>query len=62
VTGRQPAAGAVAPTAKNKWLTASVATVISQIFSEAERRDPDHPAHLFVDGSGSTRLPTYRAT
>ena len=35
-----------APIAENKWLTASVvenaATVISEVFSEAERRDPHH--------------------
>ena len=35
-----------APKAKNKWLTASVvedaATVIAQVFDEAERRDPEH--------------------
>ncbi|MDA8440459.1 MAG: ISKra4 family transposase [Propionibacterium sp.] len=35
-----------APVAANKWLTASVAddaaTVVGQIFDEAERRDPDH--------------------
>ena len=39
----EPAAG---PVARNKWLTASVvddaATVISAIFDEADRRDPDH--------------------
>jgi len=39
----QPAPG---PTARNKWLTASVvddaAAVVSTIFDEAERRDPDH--------------------
>ncbi len=35
-----------APVAKNKWLTASIvedaATVISQVFNEAQRRDPEH--------------------
>ena len=35
-----------APEAKNKWLTASVAgtaaQVVSDVFDEAERRDPDH--------------------
>jgi hypothetical protein len=40
---REAAAG---PTARNKWLTASVvddaATVVAKIFDEAERRDPDH--------------------
>ena len=46
-----------APTAKNKWLTASVvddaATVISQIFGEAQRRDPDHQRTwiALVDGA-----------
>ena len=46
-----------APTAKNKWLTASVvddaATVISQIFGEAQRRDPDHQRTwiAMVDGA-----------
>ncbi len=34
------------PTARNKWLTASVvddaATVVAAIFDEADRRDPDH--------------------
>ena len=34
------------PAARNKWLTASVvddaATVVSQIFDEAARRDPEH--------------------
>jgi hypothetical protein len=40
-----------APKATNKWLTASVAddaaSVIAQVFDEAERRDPDH-AHRWV--------------
>jgi len=40
-----------APSATNKWLTASVlddaATVISRVFDEAERRDPDH-THTWV--------------
>ena len=46
-----------APTAINKWLTASVAddaaTVISRAFDEAERRDPDHtrPWVALVDGN-----------
>lgn len=46
-----------APTATNKWLTASVAddaaTVISRVFDEAERRDPDHthPWVGLVDGN-----------
>jgi len=46
-----------APIAENKWLTASVvenaATVISQVFDEAERRDPDHLRTwvVLVDGN-----------
>ncbi|MGH2746263.1 MAG: ISKra4 family transposase [Thermoleophilaceae bacterium] len=46
-----------APKAKNKWLTASVtetaAQVVSEIFDEAERRDPDHerPWVALVDGN-----------
>ena len=40
-----------APTATNKWLTASVVddvpTVIARVFDEAERRDPDH-THSWV--------------
>ena len=45
------------PKATNKWLTASVvddaATVISQIFDEVERRDPDHRRRVvaLVDGA-----------
>jgi hypothetical protein len=45
------------PVAKDKWLTASVAenaaTVVSQIFNEAERRDPDHVLTwvVLVDGN-----------
>ncbi len=39
-------AAADAPSAKNKWLTASVvedaATVVARLFDEAERRDPEH--------------------
>jgi len=35
-----------APRARNKWLMASVvedaAAVVSQVFNEAKRRDPDH--------------------
>jgi hypothetical protein len=48
---------APAPVAKNKWLTASVvedaAIVVSQIFDEAERRDPDHVRSwvALVDGA-----------
>jgi hypothetical protein len=46
-----------APTAKNKWLTASVvedaATVIASVFDEAERRDPHHQRTwvALVDGN-----------
>lgn len=46
-----------APTAKSKWLTASVvedaATVVSQVFDEAERRDPGHERTwvALVDGN-----------
>ena len=46
-----------APTAKHKWLTASVvedaATVVADIFDEAERRDPDHQRQwvALVDGN-----------
>ena len=45
------------PAARNKWLTASVvddaATVVSQIFDEAARRDPDHARAwvALVDGN-----------
>mgnify|MGYP001306988847 CR=1 FL=1 len=45
------------PTAKNKWLTASVvedtATVIASVFDEAERRDPNHQRTwvALVDGN-----------
>ncbi|MGB8380717.1 MAG: ISKra4 family transposase, partial [Dermatophilaceae bacterium] len=58
IIGSDPNAGKPpAPTAKNKWLTASVvddaATVIAQIFGEAQRRDPDHqrPWIALVDGA-----------
>jgi ribosomal protein S9 len=58
VIGSDPHAGKPpAPTAKNKWLTASVvddaATVISQIFGEAQRRDTDHQRTwiAMVDGA-----------
>lgn len=46
-----------APSAGNKWLTASVTcdakTVISQVFDEADRRDPDHQRTrvALVDGN-----------
>jgi hypothetical protein len=45
------------PTARNKWLTASVindaATVVTAIFDEADRRDPDHQRNwiALVDGN-----------
>ena len=45
------------PTARNKWLTASVvddaATVVAQIFDEADRRDPKHTRSwvALVDGN-----------
>lgn len=48
---------APAPTARNKWLCASVcedaATVIARAFDEAERRDPDRtrPWVVLVDGN-----------
>lgn len=46
-----------APVAKNKWLTASVvedtAAVITEVFDEAQRRDPEHqrPWVAVVDGN-----------
>jgi hypothetical protein len=46
-----------APKAKRKWLTASVvedaATVVAQVFEEAQRRDPDHERTwiALVDGN-----------
>ena len=58
IIGSDPHAGKPpAPTAKHKWLTASVvddaATVIAQIFGEAQRRDPDHQRTwiAMVDGA-----------
>jgi hypothetical protein len=45
------------PTARNKWLTASVAhdaaTIVAQIFDEADRRDPNHTRTwvALVDGN-----------
>jgi hypothetical protein len=45
------------PPARNKWLTASViddaASVVGQIFDEADRRDPDHRRSwvALVDGN-----------
>ena len=48
---------AVGPAARNKWLTASVvddaAAVVSAIFDEADRRDPDHVRSwvALVDGN-----------
>jgi hypothetical protein len=52
--GHQPEPG---PKTKNKWLTASVvddtATVVSQLFAEADRRDPNHKRTwvALVDGN-----------
>jgi hypothetical protein len=52
--GHQPEPG---PKTKNKWLTASVvddvATVVSQLFAEADRRDPNHQRTwvALVDGN-----------
>jgi hypothetical protein len=52
--GARPQPG---PVASGKWLTASVAdsaaTVIGQVFDEADRRDPDHlrPWVVLVDGN-----------
>ena len=49
--------GKPAPVAKDKWLTASIvedaSTVISQVFDEAERRDPKHLRTwvVMVDGN-----------
>lgn len=46
-----------APKARNKWLTASIvqdaATVVGEIFDEADRRDPDHTRTwvALVDGN-----------
>jgi hypothetical protein len=57
IGGQDDAVKAPAPTAKNKWLTASVdddaATVISQVFDEACRRDPAHQRTwvALVDGA-----------
>ncbi|MHB2023877.1 MAG: ISKra4 family transposase [Mycobacteriales bacterium] len=54
---RGDAAPKQAPSATNKWLTASVvddtATVISRLFEEAERRDPHHDRAwvALVDGN-----------
>lgn len=45
------------PVAKNKWVTASVvddaAEVLSEVFDEAQRRDPDHARRwvALVDGN-----------
>ncbi|MDQ6797235.1 MAG: ISKra4 family transposase [Actinomycetota bacterium] len=55
--GGTSAPPAPAPVAKGKWLMASVendaATVVAQVFDEAERRDPDHrrPWVALVDGN-----------
>src|SRR5450759_566786 len=47
------------PVTSNKWLTASVvadaASVVAQIFAEADRRDPDHDLSL-IHISEPTRL------
>ena len=54
---RERARARPGPTTANKWLTASVvadaATVISQIFTEADRRDPTHARTwvALVDGN-----------
>jgi hypothetical protein len=56
-TNEQTEAPKPAPTAKAKWFTASVvedaATVIAQVFNEAERRDPEHKRTwlALVDGN-----------
>jgi hypothetical protein len=56
-TGDEATRTTPAPTAKNKWLTASVVedakTVIARIFDEADRRDPDHQRTwvALVDGN-----------
>jgi hypothetical protein len=53
----QPADRTPGPLAKNKWVTASVvqsaAQVVSEIFAEADRRDPGHERTLLalVDGN-----------
>jgi hypothetical protein len=53
----QRAQATAGPTARNKWLTASVvddaATVVTAIFDEADRRDPDHQRTwvALVDGN-----------
>jgi hypothetical protein len=53
----QPGPSPPAPAATNKWLTASViddaTTVVSQIFDEAQRRDPNHRRRwiALVDGN-----------
>ncbi len=53
----QRAAAITAPAAKNKWLTASVvddaASVVAEIFAEADRRDPEHARDwvALVDGN-----------
>jgi hypothetical protein len=57
IIGREGREKPPAPKAKNKWLTASVvadaAEVISAVFDEAERRDPDHQRSWvgLVDGN-----------
>lgn len=57
VDDTQRAQATAGPTARNKWLTASVvddaATVVTAIFDEADRRDPDHQRTwvALVDGN-----------
>ena len=56
-TGDEPADPAPGPLTRNKWLIASVvdnaATVVGQIFAEAQRRDPTHARTwiALVDGN-----------
>jgi hypothetical protein len=56
-SGQEDRPAAPAPVAKGKWLTASVtddaATVVAQIFDEADRRDPAHARTwvALVDGN-----------
>src|SRR5207344_3662177 len=52
------------PVTSNKWLTASVvadaASVVAQIFAEADRRDPDHDRTWVGPGSPSSMATTTR--
>jgi hypothetical protein len=56
-TDAESATAIPGPVARNKWLLASVlddaASVVSQIFAEADRRDPEHPRSwvALVDGN-----------